>query len=152
MVSHHWEHDNAGSQAALLASGRPSPARPRILLVEDNLPVGESIGDGLRRHGYDVNWVHDGFQAVAAFEADPPDAIVMDLMLPYMTGTASTRQIRREQPGLPIIGISGLANSEMIREFMAAGGSAFVDKRRLVPDLFDVLNSVIEPGDQVEGD
>lgn len=123
--------------------GEPSPG-PRILLVEDSPPVAASVSDSLRRKGYRVTWVQDGFQAIHVFVNEHPDAIVMDLMLPYMNGTASTRQIRWEDPDVPIVGISGLANSEMVREFLAAGGSAFVDKRQLAPDLLNTLDDLMD--------
>lgn len=126
-----------------LRSERRRQTRPHVLLVEDNVAVGESLSERLRREGYRVTWVQDGFHALASIEAHTPAAVVMDLMLPRMNGTASTRQIRWDYPDMPVIGISSLANVAMVQEFLAAGGTSFIDKRHMSPQLFDLLRSLL---------
>jgi len=66
----------------------------RVLVVEDEEMVAEVIGRYLRRDGHDVQVVHDGAQALAAFDRFGPDLVVLDLMLPGVDGMEICRRIR----------------------------------------------------------
>ena len=124
----------------------------RILIVEDSEAFGQSLCSALRKRRYECVWVTDGFQAVQAMMSSPASVVLMDLMLPHMNGTAATRQIRWENPIVPIIGMSAVQDPTMVADFMAAGGTAFLDKRRVVPGLFELLDSLLGEDHQTPGD
>ncbi len=69
-------------------------ADTRILLVDDEPIVTEVIEKYLRREGFSVTTVRDGQAALAAVGSDPPDLIVLDLMLPRIDGLEVCRQVR----------------------------------------------------------
>jgi len=124
-------------------------SRPRLLLVEDNEPFAQALCKVLSAGGYEVTWVQDGFQAVRFMsDQQPAAAIIMDMMLPRMSGTAATRQIRWQHPRVPIIGISGLQYASMVADFMGAGGTVFLEKHELMPRLLDLLASVVTERDE----
>ncbi|HBC57654.1 MAG TPA: hypothetical protein DCZ03_10865, partial [Gammaproteobacteria bacterium] len=54
----------------------------RVLLVEDDLLIGDGVRAGLEQEGYTVEWLENGLDAAAALEAEPFDAMVLDLGLP----------------------------------------------------------------------
>ena len=60
----------------------------RILLVEDDLMIGESVADGLKDEGYAVDWVQDGHAALLALRTTPFALVVLDLGLPGKDGMA----------------------------------------------------------------
>jgi DNA-binding response OmpR family regulator len=66
----------------------------RILVVEDEPMVAEVVERYLRRDGYDVGVVHDGRNALSAYDSFGPDLIVLDLMLPGVDGVEVCRQVR----------------------------------------------------------
>jgi DNA-binding response OmpR family regulator len=74
----------------------------RILVVEDEPMVAEVVERYLRLDGYVVDVVHDGSSALAAFETNQPDLIVLDLMLPRVDGMEVCRRVRT-QAQTPII-------------------------------------------------
>lgn len=77
----------------------------RLLLVEDDRMIGESICDGLGREGYTVDWVRDGQAAQAALGAESYAAVLLDLGLPRRDGLdvlRSTRALRNDVPVLII--------------------------------------------------
>jgi two-component system response regulator RegX3 len=67
---------------------------PRVLLVEDERSIAEGLKIGLEAEGFQVAWARDGLEAVTAWERTQPDLIVLDLMLPGMSGTEVCRTIR----------------------------------------------------------
>ena len=79
-----------------------SDAADRILLVEDEESLAESIRYSLEREGYAVSVAADGRAAIERFRADAPDLIVLDLMLPELPGLDVCRMIRQEST-VPIV-------------------------------------------------
>lgn len=75
---------------------------PKILLVEDERSIAEGLKISLEAEGFQVAWAKDGHEAVAAWERVRPDLIVLDLMLPGMTGTEVCRTVRLRSD-VPII-------------------------------------------------
>lgn len=73
-----------------------------ILVVEDEPSISEVVGLYLQRAGFRVKYARDGLEAQEKIESQPPDLIVMDLMLPVMNGFELTRWLR-DQSNIPII-------------------------------------------------
>jgi DNA-binding response OmpR family regulator len=67
---------------------------PTILVVDDEPSISEVVGIYLRRAGYQVAVARDGQEALDALEKDPPDLVVLDLMLPEVDGLEITRRLR----------------------------------------------------------
>ncbi len=75
----------------------------RLLLVEDDRGVRESLSRALQFEGYTVDTAPDGFVAIERVGSDPPDAIVLDVMMPRLDGLEVARRLRRNGVGLPIL-------------------------------------------------
>jgi two-component system alkaline phosphatase synthesis response regulator PhoP len=74
----------------------------RILVVEDETPIAEAVGYALRGAGYEVDIVGDGNDGLAATRDRPFDLMVLDLMLPGLSGLDVCRAVRAESD-LPIV-------------------------------------------------
>lgn len=84
-------------------SGAPQvDRRQRVLLVEDELPLAESVGYALEVEGFDVTIVTTGREALAQFRAVDPSVVLLDVMLPESSGLDVCRRIRGESD-VPII-------------------------------------------------
>ena len=66
----------------------------RLLLVEDDLMIGESVLDLLRGEGYAVDWVKDGEMADTALDSQTYDLVLLDLGLPRRDGLAVLHRLR----------------------------------------------------------
>ncbi len=75
---------------------------PKLLLVEDEKPIAEGLAITLEAEGFQVAWVKDGMDAIPTWERVRPDLVVLDLMLPGMSGTEICRAIRGRSD-VPII-------------------------------------------------
>jgi two-component system, OmpR family, alkaline phosphatase synthesis response regulator PhoP len=78
----------------------------KILIIEDDRPVQRALKRLFESEGYGVEIKADGKSAVEAFRAAAPAAIVLDLRLPSMSGKDVCREIKRENPALPVIVLS----------------------------------------------
>ena len=75
----------------------------RILVVDDEPSVRESLERALRLDGYEVELAGDGTQAVAKVRARAPDAVVLDVLMPFMDGVQVCRRIRADGYDTPIL-------------------------------------------------
>src|SRR5512139_460635 len=75
----------------------------RILLVEDDAMIGESVADGLKSEGYAVDWVRDGKEAEVAVSATPYSLVVLDLGLPRRDGIDVLKGIRERRIDVPVL-------------------------------------------------
>jgi two-component system response regulator QseB len=75
----------------------------RILLVEDDVMVGESIRNGLKRHGFALDWVANGTAAESALAAHLHDLVLLDLGLPGKSGIEMLRGLRAAGDDIPVL-------------------------------------------------
>ena len=78
----------------------------RLLLVEDDRMIGESVSDGLAREGHVVDWVRDGVAAEHAIAAQPYAAVLLDLGLPRRDGLEVLRRLRGVRNDVPVLVIT----------------------------------------------
>ena len=122
----------------------PARTRPlRILLAEDNV-VNQLVAVGmLVKQGHTVEVASNGKEALAAFEKDPFDMILMDVQMPLLDGLEATRMIRGQERGtgrhLPIIAMTAHAMKGDREQCLAAGMDAYLAKPINAADLSAVL-------------
>lgn len=75
---------------------------PKILIVEDETPLAETIAYNLREEGYKAIIANDGLEALDAFRAESPDLVILDLMIPKIDGLEVCKNIRKNS-NVPII-------------------------------------------------
>ncbi|HEU4442608.1 MAG TPA: response regulator, partial [Burkholderiales bacterium] len=78
----------------------------RLLLVEDDRMIGESICDGLAQEGHAVDWVRDGQAAETAIGTEPYAAVLLDLGLPRGDGLDVLRRMRASRNDVPVLVIT----------------------------------------------
>lgn len=75
----------------------------RLLLIEDDVALGEGIHQALGREGYTVDWLRDGSSALHALLSETFDLAVLDLRLPRMDGLQVLRRLRHSGSTLPVL-------------------------------------------------
>jgi CheY-like chemotaxis protein len=102
----------------------------RILVVEDDAQNSYLIGFILEKSGYEVVAAVDGEQAVAAVEAQRPDLILMDMLLPKMNGYEATRAIkaRPDSASIPIIALTAYSMKGDREKILEAGCDGYISK------------------------
>jgi two-component system NarL family response regulator len=106
------------------------PEKLRIILAEDHRIIRQGLVSVISDHP-DIDVVGEasnGREAVDLFRRVRPDVVLMDVSMPIMDGIEATRQIRSDNPGARIIGLS-MYEEEQVRQAMRdAGAEAFVNK------------------------
>ena len=123
----------------------------RIMLVEDEASLSEPLAFLLQREGYEVDVVEDGPSAVAAFDRDGADLILLDLMLPGLPGTEVCREIRTRS-AVPIIMLTAKDSEVDIVVGLELGADDYVTKpystRELLARIRAVLRRRVEVDDE----
>jgi signal transduction histidine kinase/CheY-like chemotaxis protein len=117
----------------------------RVLVVDDFEVNRELVHAMLETAGYAVTAAGNAVAGVAAWEAQRPDVVLMDLQMPEMDGMEATRRIRRRENDLglapvPIIAMTGHATDECRNACTAAGMTACLFKPFNVAELLDVVD------------
>jgi DNA-binding response OmpR family regulator len=81
----------------------------RIVVVDDDPTVADVVGRYLIRDGHTVECVHDGYEALRRVAEEPPDLVVLDLMLPGMDGLEVCRRLRARWP-IPVVMLTALGD------------------------------------------
>ena len=76
---------------------------PKVLIVEDDAAMATALKDGFTYEGYDVELARDGEAGLKLARAGAPDVVVLDVMLPKMSGLDVCKRLRSEGSALPII-------------------------------------------------
>jgi CheY-like chemotaxis protein len=124
---------NTGEAARTLAGSQPStePKSKRILLVEDDPHVAETLAELLELEGYRVTVRHDALTGLEQVRRDPADLVLCDLTLPgEMDGFGFARACRADAAlrGLHLLAVSGYDRPEDRRRASASGFDGLVGK------------------------
>jgi len=115
-----------------------------ILLVEDHAESRSSLAWVLEKNGYAVRQASNGRAAVAAARREKLDAIVLDLKLPDMEGSAVLDAVLEHHPGLPAVVVTGFGTVDTAVEAMKRGATDFLTKPIDIENLLAILGRGIE--------
>ncbi len=79
----------------------------RIMIVDDEPPVREALQAVIDAAGHETCAVSDGGRCLAELDSFRPDLVITDILMPGMEGMQTINELRKRQPALPIIAISG---------------------------------------------
>jgi len=107
-----------------------TPARGRILIVDDEPAGREVLGSLLSVEPYDLTFANDGHEALAAIAQTPPDLMLLDVMMPGLDGLEVCRRVRADTPlrELPVILVTALDDRASRLRGLEAGADDFISK------------------------
>lgn len=116
-----------------------------ILIVDDEPTVRALVRDVLELDGYDIVEAPDGVAALAAVQEHQPNLMVLDVMMPGMSGLDVLRELRRERSGteLPIILLTAASDDDTTWAGWTAGASVFLPKPFDPSHLLDWVERLI---------
>ena len=123
----------------------------RVLVVEDEIRLAENIAAGLRDGcGYAVDVAHDGEDGMLLCRTANFDLIVLDLMIPRLSGEEVVRQVRAARVGTPVLILTAVATREKTIELLNAGADDYMTKPFDLGELLARSRALIRRGKGVE--
>jgi DNA-binding response OmpR family regulator len=123
----------------------------RVLLVEDDLQLGESLEGALRLERYAVDWLRSGEPVRASLSATPYDLLVLDLGLPGIPGIQVLRQLRADKHRLPVLLLTARNTLSDKVEGLDSGGDDYLTKPFEMDELFARVRTLLRrKGEQKE--
>ena len=116
------------SAAQRVVRGRADGSPIWFLVVDDEAVLAEMVSLALRYEGWTIGTAADGASAVATARELRPDAVVLDVMLPDMSGLDVLRTLRENSPGLPVLLLTAKDAVEDRIAGLTAGGDDYVTK------------------------
>jgi DNA-binding response OmpR family regulator len=110
-----------------------------ILIVDDEPDIGAMLAEDLRPRGYQVDVALHGGDAVMLASIDRPDAVILDLMLPEVSGEQIFQQLRELEGSIAIVLLTGMADETVARALLRAGAFDYLRK----PPDFERLHAAI---------
>ncbi len=120
------------------------PDSIRVLLVDDEPVFVETMSKVLKARGYGVGAAAGGVEALEELRFNRYDVVVLDLRMPGMDGIETLERIRKQDPLLPVILLSGHADMSKAVEAMQHGAVDYMLKPAPVDKLCERIRSAIE--------
>jgi two-component system response regulator MprA len=127
-------------------------AGPRVLVVDDDRAVRESLRRSLEFNGYAVTLAHDGAEALATIGSAAPDALVIDVMMPRLDGIETTRALRKAGNDLPILVLTARDSVGDRVEGLDAGADDYLTKPFALEELLARLRALLRRTQQPQDD
>jgi two-component system, OmpR family, response regulator MprA len=116
----------------------------KILVVDDERAVRESLRRALELEGYEIELAEDGAQALERLGSDPePDAMVLDVLMPGMDGLEVSRTVRRNGNKLPILMLTARTQVEDRVEGLDAGADDYLTKPFALEELLARVRALL---------
>ena len=115
----------------------------RILVVDDDRAVRESLRRSLSFHGYTVDLAADGVEALAAVAAERPDALVLDVMMPRVDGLEVCRRLRGAGDDLPVLVLTARDTVSERVAGLDAGADDYLPKPFALEELLARLRALL---------
>ena len=116
----------------------------KVLLVDDEPHIRKYVGTILKQLGQPtIVEAADGDEAIAAYEKDRPDLVLLDVNMPFMTGIDTLRKLREIDPEPVIVMLTSLTNRQTIEQSLALGADNYIRKDTPRDEITKALAEIV---------
>lgn len=118
----------------------------KILIADDEPNIVISLEFLMKREGFAVSVANDGEEAVKRIRADPPDLVLLDVMMPKKTGFEVCQEVRADPAlaGVRILMLTAKGRDTEVAKGLALGADAYMTKPFSTKDLVEKVRSMLE--------
>jgi DNA-binding response OmpR family regulator len=134
-----------GSPLKMAAAKAPVRAVPLVLIADDDEDILTLVALRFRRSGLEVILARDGEEALELIQTRAPDAAVLDIAMPKLTGLEVVRRLRDSEAtkSLPIVLLTARAAEKDVELGLEAGADEYITKPFSPQDLYTCVQSVL---------
>lgn len=128
--------------------------KPRVLIVEDDIPLLELYEKKFIKCGYDVVKAEDGQEGIEKVKTTNPQAVVLDIMLPIMNGFEVLRKIKamKDTKDIPVVILSNYGEMPNITEGLMGGAVEYLIKVEHTPEeVVEIVTDAIKVRESLIG-
>jgi DNA-binding response OmpR family regulator len=123
----------------------------KVLLVDDEPDFATTLAERLRLRGITATVASDGEEALRQVSENPPQLVVLDMMMPGLGGLGVLRHLKRDHPHLPVILLTGRGSTKDGIEGMRLGALDYLMKPLKIEELIEKMEQALAPQTSVEG-
>ena len=113
--------------------------KPRLLIVDDEIPFTSNLLKLLSRKGYEVSAVNDGYSALRIIEEQEFDVVILDQKMPGIDGVTTLKELKKKRPHLEVIMLTGHGSIESGVQGLQLGAFNYVMKPITFPELLEQI-------------
>ncbi len=108
---------------------------PTVLIIEDETPIAEILADNLQDEGYNTLHAADGSSGLRCWQNERPDLVILDVMLPHLSGYDVCRTMRGRGDTTPVLFLSAKGQADDRVQGLRAGGDDYLPKPFHLPEF-----------------
>ena len=116
---------------------------PSILIVDDEPSILKSLGGLLSDEGFDVLTASNGYQALKVTDSESPDLVLLDIWMPGIDGIETLKQIKKENPFIPVVIITGHGTIETAVKAIKLGAFDLIEKPLSIDKIIVTINNAL---------
>ena len=117
----------------------------KVLIMDDNDQMSSLLADILELFDYQAQQAKDGEEALRCLREDKYDLVITDLRMPKMSGTELLKLIKKVQPQLPVVVVSGFGPGNTQNLIISKQADGFLNKPFTVEQIEKILKDLIQP-------
>lgn len=116
---------------------------PDVLIADDSEFMRNLLREILEEDHTIVGEVENGVEAVEVYDAERPDLVMMDIVMPIRDGIEATDEIKREDPDANVIMCTSVGQEEKMKEAVRAGADGYITKPFQKPSVIEAIDDVV---------
>ncbi|MDY7079859.1 MAG: response regulator [Chloroflexota bacterium] len=121
---------------------------PQILIIEDSAYQRHRVGRALKSEGYDLLTAVNGFEGLEMVATNTPDCIVLDLIMPEMSGIKVLQTLQDQGADMPKVVLTADIQEDTRRQCLHLGASAFITKPLREDELVNTVRQALDEADR----
>lgn len=121
----------------------------KILLAEDEPALGQIVAESLESQGFEVIFCADGQQSLEAYYQEKPQLLVLDVMMPKLDGFSLAKEIRMQDPKIPILFLTAKSQTKDVVEGFTIGGNDYLKKPFSIEELIVRIKNLLQHRDHM---